>query len=257
MNSKNPTGSVRIERYFDRDREAIFSIGDFAAFFAAYDAHARLWRHDQSPLTQVMMHQALAGCALYLSCRPVDETSAFTININKPATNLFFTGSASEYRVTGRPWTKDVKDQGINRLYVQTQRLQGADSTSVIDVEGLDVLLMLEEYCRRSDQAPARFFDLEDNRFLMVVSLPKEDRLWLGGIDRETALKGIESLALLDQKEFWFQCGCDPKRLAQALKQMYAGRLEELFQGDEVLNAECPRCGRGWQIRRDLFQSGS
>ena len=253
MSTENPTGSVRIERFLDRDREAIFAIGSFESLFAAYANHAKLWNHDQSPLTQVMMQQALAGCALYLSCRPVDETSAFTINISKPPTNLFFTGSASDHRVTGRPWTKDVKDLGMNRLYVQTQRSKGQDSTSVIDVEGIDVLLILEEYCRRSDQAPAKFFDLDDDRFLMVASLPKDDRMWLEALDRHTALKGIESLALLDEKEFWFQCGCDPSRLAQALGQMYKGRIDEFFEGEASLNAQCPRCGREWQIRRDLF----
>ncbi|MFT7616721.1 MAG: hypothetical protein ACI97A_000349 [Planctomycetota bacterium] len=253
MSNENSTGSVTIERYLDKEREAIFAIGNFEALHEAYDSHASVWEHDDSPLTNLMMRQALAGCALYHSCRPLDETSAFTLNICKPPTNIFVTGSASDRRVTGRPWVAGVKDLGMNRLYVQTQRAKGADSTSVIDVAGIDVLVILEEYCRRSDQAPAKFFDLEDNRFLMVASLPKKDRMWLEGLDRETAVKGIEGLALLDEKEFWFQCGCDPKRLAKALRQMYAGKGDEFFAEDETLKAQCPRCGRHWQIRRDLF----
>lgn len=253
MTMENPKGCVKIQRFLDKEREAIFAIGFFVPFLEAYESHGKTWDHDQNPLTQLMMRQALAGCALYLSCRPVDETIAFTLNICKPPTNLFFTGSAGDMRVTGRPWVTDVKDVGINRFFVQTQRAKGADSNSVIDVEGLDVLVILEEYCNRSDQAPAKFFDLEDGRFLMVVSLPKKDRLWLEALDRKAALKGIDGLALLDEKEFWFQCGCDPARLARALRQMYKGRVDEFFLEDESLQAQCPRCGRAWQLRRDLF----
>ena len=253
MSTDSPSGSVLIQRFLDKERELIFALGEFDSLLGAYDEHAKLWNHDQSPLTKIMMHQALGGCALYHSCRPLDENSAFTLNVQKPPTNLFFTGSAKEQRVTGRPWVEDVKNADINRLYVQTKRAKGRAFTSVIDVQGLDVLMVLEDYCRRSNQAPARFFELEDGRYLMVASLPREDCNFLGTLDRDSVLQYIDGLPLLDEKNFWFQCGCDPQRLARAIGRMYQGNIDNFFEAAESVDAECPRCGRKWQLRRDLF----
>ena len=256
MNEPADLGSVKIQRFLDKEREAIFALGHFGVFLEAYDRHAALWKHDRSPLTVLMMHQALAGGVLYLSCRPQDEVTAFTVNIAQPPTNIFVTGSAADLTMTGRPWTTGVDDAGMNRLYVQTQRARGKDSTSVIDVEGVDILVILEQYCRRSDQAPARFFDCEDGRFLMVASLPAEDRGWLEDLDTASVLAGLDGLPLLDEKIFWFQCGCDPARLAQVLRQMYHGRIEELFGDDDTLEAGCPRCGRQWTLKKSLLDEG-
>ena len=32
------------------------------------------------------------------------------------------------------------------------------------------------------------------------------------------------------------------------------GKVDDLFEGEEVLQAQCPRCGRQWQVRRDVFE---
>ena len=55
--------------------------------------------------------------------------------------------------------------------------LDGTDLT--IKIDGLDLLDILEQYYRKSEQAPARFYELPQERFLGVFSLPGADLEWL------------------------------------------------------------------------------
>ncbi len=245
------TAEAPIERRMDRDREIILARGDFTRLFAVFEDHVRTWGLHLDPLGLVMMRQALGGVALYLSSRPRNESCAFTLNFEKPATNIFVSGRSEEGTVTGRIFTENVATTGESRLFVQTSRAGGRDFTSVIDVTGLDVLLILEDYCARSEQAPARFFEIGDDDYLMVASLPREDRDWLSRLERDEALKLFEEARPLDHKAFRFHCGCDPLRMQDVIKRMFGDRLDEVFGAEASVEVTCPRCGRRWTLRRD------
>lgn len=254
MSEDVATGEVLVRRYMDREHEAVFARGDFTSLFAAWLDHVRLWGREPDGLSTVMMRQALGGAALYLSSRPRDESVAFTLNFEKPPLNVFVTGSSKSCNVTGRVFTENVATSGGSRLFVQSTREAGRDFTSVIDVEGVDVLLIFEQFCRRSDQTAARFFEITDDEFLMVVSLPlDEGQEWIDSLERETAMARLANLPLLDERRFWFQCGCNPDKIFRTMRRMFEGRPEELFQGDESVTVSCPRCGRNWQMAAGDF----
>ena len=254
MSEDVATGEALVRRYMDREHEAIFARGDFSSLFSAWLDHVRLWDSEPDGLSSIMMRQALGGAALYLSSRPRDESIAFTLNIDKPPMNVFVTGSSKSCTVTGRVFTENVATTGGSRLFVQSTREAGRDFTSVIDVEGVDVLLIFEQFCSRSDQTAARFFEITDDEFLMVASLPiDEGQEWIGSLDRESALARLDSLRLLDERRFWFQCGCNPEKIFRTMRRMFAGRPEELFQGDDGVNVSCPRCGREWRMAAGDF----
>lgn len=254
MSDSVASGEALVRRYMDDEHEAIFARCDFSSLFAAWRDHVRLWDGEPDGLATVMMHQALGGAALYLSSRPRDESMAWTLNLKQPPTNVFVTGSSAACTVTGRVYTEDVATAEESRLFVQSTRGSGRDFTSVIDVEGVDVLLIFEQYCRRSDQTNARFFEITDDEYLMVASLPvDDDGEWIGALDRDAALARLSEIRLLDERRFWFQCGCNPEKIFRTVRGIYEDRADELFRGEDSVTVSCPRCGRNWRIAREEF----
>ena len=247
-------GQATVKRYVDDEHVSLFVRGHFGAMFKAYCDHVRLWQELPDGLSLVMMRQALGAASLHLSCRPTDETTAWTLNVKTPPLNLFVTGDAAGCNVTGRVFTEGVETAGSSRLFVESRRARGEPYRSVIDVTGLDVLDIFEQFSRRSDQNHARYFELEQDDYLMVVGFPGSSGEWLQSLERGTAAARYRELpTLLDQKTFWFKCGCHFDRILEVVRQLYGDRPEELFRGESHVDVFCPRCGRRWALARERF----
>ena len=139
------------------------------------------------------------------------------------------------------------------------QTVRGFDTPheSVIEVRGLDVLDILESYYRQSEQTSARFFEYDDNEFLMLMALPEVDEAWLQDLTREQAHALLEEEATheAEQRMVRFGCACDEERILSVATQVFARRPEELFGGGESAEILCPRCGQAYEIRRDAFDA--
>lgn len=251
-------GQVALRRHMIRGRHVVVSTGGFQDFFRAWEAHAKVWNHDLDGLSTVMIRQSLAVGVLHLSNRPRDDSFGLTIHVPHPPTNVFITGTGPESAVTGRAWTDAVKQHPTPRLYMQTHRPKHDPSLSVLEVNGLDILEFLEAYYLESEQRPARFFELEDDRFLQVLSLPGADPAYLESLNPETAEALLaEPHELLEDRTFFFQCGCNPQRMLVALRGIFEKDPEDLFEGDPRVETQCPRCGRRWWITREEFDNPS
>ena len=165
-------GIAHVRRFDVPGQNAILAVGDFHDLFAEFLAHSRRYDSDVDDLSYVMARQGLAGAALQLAFRHKGESVGWTINVTEPALNLFITGSSAAATVTGRVFTEGVKSLESSRLFVETKRAgRPQPFLSSLDVEGLDVLLMFEQYFRRSEQTPARFLELSDEE---IEQLKKE-----------------------------------------------------------------------------------
>jgi molecular chaperone Hsp33 len=202
------------------------------------------------------MREGLAASALHLASRPLDEMFGITINIKTPPLNLFVAGDAREAVLTGRAFTEGVKTTEVSRFFVQAHRQRGEPTQSTIDVEGLDVLGMFEDYYRRSEQTQARFFDLDEEHFLMVLALPDSDGEAVAELDRDAARALLDGEArLLDERTVVFRCGCNLDKVLKALRDIFGADPDELFQGEESVETFCPRCGSRWMVSRQEFET--
>lgn len=256
MVQPSPDSQSTIRRFLLREQKLIAAVGEFAPLEEAYLAHARRWDMPLDPLGQVMMRQALGGAALQLAIRPREESIGWTINVARPARNIFVTGHSWLGTVSGRLFTEGVDDSQGGRLFVQTSRRGGEASTSTIAIEGLDVLVFFEQYFRDSVQLPTRFLELSDTRLALVQGLPDADRARLDALDREEVerLITLDPTEELDSKPFRLECGCTPEKVAGALVQFWGERPDELFQGEEGVEAKCPRCGARYWVDRPFFE---
>jgi redox-regulated HSP33 family molecular chaperone len=156
--------------------------------------------------------------------------------------------------VVGRVFLDNVKQTETSQLFVEIQRRGRTPYRSAIEVEGLDVFEIFEQYFSRSEQVNTKFYEVSDTDFVMFQALPDVDSEWLGKLDRDAALDAIESpTKKLDTQIFNFRCGCDVDRMTKVVKGMYADQPNELFQGDDRVEVVCPRCGHKWWLNRDGF----
>jgi molecular chaperone Hsp33 len=256
MNGGDRVGEATIRRYIDRGHDLLVSRGHFGALFAAYVDHARRWDKEPDGLSQTFMRQGLGAAALHLANRPKGESVGWTIQIHRPPTNVFLTGDSADSIVTGRVFTENVRPTDHSRMYVQTTRSEGRPSASTIEVFGLDILEMFERYYVQSVQTPARFVEIDEESFLMLLALPDADHEWLRRLSRDEAIGVAEDdVKPLGEATFRFKCGCSPERMLEVTRNLFRDDPNELFRGDPGVEISCPRCGRRWWIDRAQFDA--
>ncbi len=249
-------GEVVIRRQIENPRACLIVSGDFGDLLAGWWHHASLWGGEPDGLASVLMRQGLAAAVLHLSNRPRNETVAWTLNLKQPPTNLFLTGSSVEGTITGRVITQGVRTEESSRLFVQVVKPRGEPQTSRLDVDGFDVLEIFEQYFTRSEQNPARFFAIEQERFAAVFGLPGVDPAWLHGLAVGGARTLLDTAVALDERSFRFECGCSPVRIVEVMRSLYAKEPNELFRDETQVEVFCPRCGRRWWVDREQFDAG-
>ncbi|MBD3236762.1 MAG: hypothetical protein GF330_08670 [Candidatus Eisenbacteria bacterium] len=249
-------GDVRIERFTAAERNVLAARGLFGPLFEAYLAHSAAWVGQPDGLVRVMMQQGLAAAALYLTCRPADEETAWTVNFAEPPLNLFLAASGRAGSVVGRYYDEHVETAESNRLFVQTTRRIGKPHTSVIEVRGLDVLLILEQYYAQSEQTTTRFLEGEGEEFVMLMALPGIDDAWLRQLPREEGLSFAQwsDVHRIEERIVRFGCLCDEERIVEVVTGIFREKREELFQGESEVEVRCPRCGRAYRLSREAFE---
>lgn len=247
-------GEATVRRFIDREHDVLVTVGDFGPLFDAYLEHVRRWESVPDGLSQTIMRQGLGAAVLHLSGRPRGEVVGWTIHLNQPPTNVFLTGDSGELTVTGRIFTDQVDPMEASRLYVQISRDGAKPIQSMVEVKGLDVLLIFEQYYALSEQIPARFFEVTDRKFVMFLGLPETDLAWLRRLTRYDAL-GIaeDDLADMGRSTYRFLCGCTAEKILEVVRSMFRDDPEELFRGDQGVEIFCPRCGRRWWVERAQF----
>jgi len=248
-------GEATVRRYLDPRNDVLVTLGDFGSLYAAYREHVRRWEAEPDGFSATLMRQGLGAAVLHLSSRPPGESVGWTIHVHRPATNLFLTGDSGEATVTGRVFTEGVRPSTASRMYVQSSRTRGGPSESTVDVQGVDILEMFEQYYERSEQLPARFFEVDDDRFLMVLALPEAEGEWVRSLTREAAVSLTDQdLKPLGEATYVFRCGCNLERMLDVVRGMFGDDPEDLFQGEGGVEIYCPRCGHRWWLDREAFE---
>ena len=143
--------------------------------------------------------------------------------------------------------------RGHGRLFVQRSHPHKELQRSVLEVTGLDVLSVFEQFFRDSEQTAARFLEHSATEFSMVLGLPDADDGWIRGLGPDEVARLREQATELDQREFSFRCGCNPDQVASTLARMFAAQADEFFAGEPVVEALCPRCGARHLLDRKTF----
>lgn len=198
-----------------------------------------------------------AAFVLHTCSRPRNELVAWTINLQEPLLNLFAVSDNDAGTAVGRVFTSNVKPGATNLFYVETVRGREPARRSVVEFSGADMFAAAEKFYENSEQRPARFFDLGNDDFALLAAHPDCDIPWLRGVDA-IALRTLaenETVVPLEQRGYRWHCGCSESRIFKVLESAMRSDPEKLFQGEEILPIECPRCGFPYHITREAMEA--
>ncbi|NNC88850.1 MAG: disulfide bond chaperone [Akkermansiaceae bacterium] len=200
------------------------------------------------------LKELLAMLTLHLVARPWAETIAWTVNLRAPRVNFFATGASLDEQVTGRLFTDDVREPARALFYQQITVPDREPRLSTIEIDGTDPLVWTEALYRQSEQRPGRAFRLPDENYVLLAAQPDFDPEWLESLDegQVAEIDRQEEIKLLEKRRFKWHCGCTLERILPALG-MWREKPDELFQGEDHIILQCPRCAAKFEVTRDMI----
>ncbi|HVT72613.1 MAG TPA: Hsp33 family molecular chaperone HslO [Lacunisphaera sp.] len=252
-----PNGAV-VTVDFVRHRNVLLVQGDLGPVFTDYYLHLADHHLRCTPGQDALFKGALAAFTLHCASRPRGEHLAWTANFQAPLLNLFLTGDNEDGLVAGRVFTDHVKESDHNVFYSDIVPIRGArPRRSIVPFRGADAIAMAEEYYRQSEQRPARYFDLGEDRFALAIGHPDCDERWLAGLDPADLLGAVgrEVLARIEQRAYEWRCGCNHQRILATLTAAAKDDLMGLFGDDESVRLSCPRCAAHYVVTREALEA--
>lgn len=258
MDSNDPApGSLEIRTYFVRGRNALVARGDFSELYVDYYLHQGQHGYQHEPAHDTLLKEALAAVTLHCAARPWNESWAWTIHVAEPLLNLFVTGDNRRGRVVGQIFTENVKAYGTGRMIAEMVRERGEPRRSVVELAGANVLAAVEHFYAQSEQRPARYFRHSAEDFVMIVAQPQCDLRWLEGLNDDAIrlLDETETLSLLEERHYHWECGCTQDRMFAVLAPVMRSDPAALFGDEALLKMSCPRCGARHTITREALEA--
>ena len=248
---------IEVRTYFVRERNALLARALFSELYLDYYLRLMQTGIEERPGDDVLVKDLLAAFTLHMASRPIPESPAWTLHFEKEGLDLFASGKNVEQRVIARAIRDNVDSSGANRLSSQVISEKEGLQSSQITFESDHVFGAVEEYYEQSEQRLARLFRHDDEEDVVLISAqPDCDLEWLAGLDADQIrrLDQDESLSLLEQRSYRLDCGCSGEVLAAVLSRMGKGQVEELFQGDTEIVADCPRCGTKHVVAKSVIE---
>ena len=251
--------SVLVPCLFVRDRNALLCSADFGPMFMDVYLHLGQNAVVLGGGADEKLKLLLAALTLHAASRPHAETCAWTVHLEAEQMNLFAVAENPTGRVTGQVFTENVRSSAGNVLHAEVAGPGGERRRSSVDFEGADIFVAAAAYYARSEQRPARYFDLGGDRFALLAAQPDCDEEWLAAVTTEEVrvLADDAARAPLETRRYLFSCGCSPERLATALAPALRSDLDGIFGGDSHITVTCPRCGTRHELARGLFDKAA
>jgi hypothetical protein len=260
MSSTEPTPSdsgIVVTSEFVRHRNALLTRAKLTDLYLDYYLHVADSGLHHAPEHDRLFKDLLAVALLHAGSRPRHEYLAWTMNLQEPLLNLFVTADNDADTIVGRVFTENVKRGDTGLLFLETVRGTQPKRRSAVDFTGANVFAAAEAFFSKSEQRPARLFALGDEEFALLTSHPDCDFDWLQGIEapRVRELLDAETIVPLERRRYDWRCGCTEARMLQILAPTMRQDPDGLFQGEDSIRIECPRCAKPYRITREALEA--
>lgn len=245
---------TRVESIFVRHRNTLMVRANFTDIFIDHYLHLADQKLKPAPELDQKLKELLVVLTLHSVARPWSETHAWTVNLRAPRVNFFATASSTHENVVGRIFTEDVREPAQNMLYTQVMDANTEPRRSTVALETVNPFDWLTHFYNQSEQRPGKIFELPNETFALVAAQPDYDEEWFEGLTNEqvATFDETENLSPLENRAFHYHCGCNVQRIMPALA-VWRDKLDELFQGEEAVKVQCPRCAASYAITREHF----
>lgn len=255
--SSAPQGTV-VTVEFVRHRNALLVRADLGPLFTDYYLHLADHGLRHPPEIDRIFKDALAAFTLYCAARPRHEHLAWTLGFQAPRANLFLAGDNEDDTVAGRIFTENVREAERNMFYCDIVPRRGAETRrSVVSFEGPDALRAAEAFHAESEQRPARYFHLGGDEYALLAAHPDCDMEWFARLGQPEirTLAAQETLALIERRDYRWECGCTHRKILQALAPAARQDMGDLFGEGESIRVQCPRCAAMHVITREAMEA--
>lgn len=253
-----PIAGAEVTIDFVRHRNVLVVRGDLGPLFIDYYLHLADHQLKPAPEHDRLFKELVAAFALHCASRPRFEHLAWTVGLQDPRLNLFVTGDNEDCTLAGRIFTENVREAEKNVFYSDLMSRRGAEKRrSVVNFEGANLFQAVESYYAQSEQRIARYFDLGEDNYAMLVSHPDCDEAWLRAVDLAAVktLAETETLARIERRAYRWHCGCTQQKILGALAPAARDDVAGLFGEDEALHVQCPRCAATHFISREAMEA--
>ena len=243
---------------FVRHRNVMLVQADLGSLLVDYYLHQADHHLQPSPAHDTLLKQALVAFTLHAAARPRNEHLAWTIGLQDPRVNLFLSGDNEDCIVTGRLFTENVRAADRNVFFSELMPSRAAEKRrSVVNFDGTDLFRAAEAFYADSEQRTARYFDLGEEPFAMLLAQPDCDEAWLRGLQPADlkVLAATETLTRIELRHYRWHCGCKQSRILAALAPAARADLADLFGDSEVIHVQCPRCAAAHTITREAMEA--
>jgi molecular chaperone Hsp33 len=250
-------GGIIVTSEFVRHRNVLLTRAKLTELYLEYYLHVADSGLHLAPEHDRLFKDLLVVAVLHAGSRPRHEYLAWTMNLQDPLLNLFVTADNDADTVVGRVFTENVKQGGMNLLYLETVRGTQPKRRSVVDFTGSEVFRAAEAFIIKSEQRPGRFFDLGDEEFALLSAHPDCDLAWLQSIDASGLRAALdrETVVPMERRHYTWRCGCDQTRMLEVLAPTMRHDANGLFRGDNAIRIECPRCAKPYVITRETLEA--
>lgn len=248
---------LEVRTHFVRNRNALMARADFGELFVDYYLHLGANQLKVAPEHDAMFKRAVAAFTLHCATRPWKELTAWTINFQEPLVNLFLTGDNETGAITGRVFDENVKVAPDNIFYADVVTGAQPKRRSAVTFSGADPMVAAEKFYTQSEQRGARYFQLGEEEFALVIEHPDCDLSWFAGltVDEVRSFEKVETLALLERRIHRWHCGCNQERMMEVLMPSMKHDPESLFGDEPKLEIRCPRCVARHTITREALEA--
>jgi molecular chaperone Hsp33 len=255
--SAEPAGAEVITE-FVRHRNVMLVQGDLGPLLVDYHLHLADHGLRPDPAHGALLRDLVVAFTLHCAARPRLEHLAWTLGLQDPRLNLFVTGDNEDCTVAGRLFTENVRVADRNLFFSDLLPRRGAEKRrSAAEFAGADIFRAAEAFYAASEQQVARFFDLGEDRHVLLLSHPDCDEAWLKGVDAAAlrTLPETETVTRIERRRYRWNCGCDQAKILGALAPAAREDFAALFEGDESIHVQCPRCAAGHVVTREAMEA--
>lgn len=250
-----------------RSHECFLIHVNMSDYLLDYYTHRKDLSAGVTPEQDSKLKDLIAAFAIHLTARTALETHAWTLSIvSERPYSLFVTGNTGEIAedgiargfIVGNILTENIRHADVNGFHAQST-INGRTFNSYLPCESSEIHQMVEAYYRRSEQRPLRLRISEtDDSALGLAALPGYDPEWFSQIDLKALSQGYQNSEKTQMRNcrFSFNCDCSPEKLLPFFRSLPEETLNDLYGDDSSLTISCPRCGKQFEVGRELLHRG-
>jgi translation initiation factor 2 beta subunit (eIF-2beta)/eIF-5 len=192
---------------------------------------------------------------------PSDGVYGWTFSLPDKGRKIFASLNLKDrtYVCRTHKWTPDKHEKTPRVALQMVSEIQKLNRVSLVDVEvdedkSETIKKLMERYFEIEAKVKV-FTKFQNDELIIFKPFPSCSIEVFEDISKrleEDPEKVKERLETLEDYRFDFFCGCCVEKISGIFSALKNEDIEFLFKNDEKVTAECPRCGKKYQFKREL-----